>query len=54
MYGLLCALDMSVHGTRVVYDIGCLCGGLYTLDMTKSAMAQLYCTGARGHRMVWV
>ena len=38
----------------VVYGIGYPCRGLYTLGMTYSAMAQLNCTGALGHRMVWV
>ena len=41
-----------VHGG--LYGIGCPCKGLYTLGMIWSAMAQLHCTGARGHRMVWV
>ena len=33
IYELLCALDMSVHGTHIVYGVECPCGGFHTLVM---------------------
>ena len=41
IYEMLCALDMSVHGTHIVYSVECPCGGLHTLVMGLSAVAQI-------------
>ena len=44
---MLCALDMSVHNTHIVYVVECPCRGLHTLVMGLSAVAQIalhWCT----------
>ena len=38
---MLCALDMSVHSTYIVYGVECPCRGLHTLVMGLSAVAQI-------------
>ena len=38
---MLCALDMRVHSTHIVYDVECPYKGLHTLVMGLSAMAQI-------------
>ena len=38
---MLCALDMSVHSTHIVYDVECPSRGLQTLVMGLSAVAQI-------------
>ena len=38
---MLCALDMSVHSTHIVYGVECPCRGLHTLVMGLSAVAQI-------------
>ena len=38
---MLCALDMSVHSTHIVYGVECPCRGLHTLVMALSAVAQI-------------
>ena len=47
IYEMLCALDMRVHGTHLVYKVKCPCRGLHTLGMSLSAVAQLHCIGVR-------
>ena len=53
---MLCALDMRVHGTHLVYKVKCPCRGLHTLGMSLSVVAQLHCIGVRqitiSHRCV--
>ena len=41
LHVMLCALDMSVHSTHIVYDVECPCRGLHTLVMGLSAVAQI-------------
>ena len=41
IYEMLCALDMSVHNTHIVYGVECPCRGLHTLVMGLSAVAQI-------------
>ena len=38
---MLCALDMSVHSTHIVYGVECPCRGLHTLVMGLSVVAQI-------------
>ena len=38
---MLCALDMSVHSTHIVYGVECPCRGLHTLVIGLSAVAQI-------------
>ena len=38
---MLCALDMSVHSTHIVYDVECPCRRLHTLVTGLSAVAQI-------------
>ena len=38
---MLCALDMSVHSTHIVYGVERPCRGLHTLVMGLSAVAQI-------------
>ena len=38
---MLCALDMNVHSTHIVYGVECPCRGLHTLVMGLSAVAQI-------------
>ena len=38
---MLCALDMSVHNTHIVYGVECPYRGLHTLVMGLSAVAQI-------------
>ena len=38
---MLCALDMSVHSTHMVYSVECSCRGLHTLVIGLSAVAQI-------------
>ena len=33
---MLCALDIRVHGTHLVYKVKCPCRGLHTLGMSLS------------------
>ena len=53
---MLCALDMSVHSTHIVYGVECPCRGLHTLVMGLSAVAQiaLHCIGAALHGCVYM
>ena len=43
IYEMLCVLDMSVHGTIIVYGVECPCRGLHTLVMGLSAVALHWC-----------
>ena len=38
---MLCALDMSVHSTHIVYGVECPCRGLHTLVMGLRAVGQI-------------
>ena len=38
---MLCALDMSVHRTHIVYGVECPSSGLHTLVMGLNAVAQI-------------
>ena len=38
---MLCALDMSLPSTHIVYGVECPCRGLHTLVMGLSAVAQI-------------
>ena len=38
---MLCALDMSVHSTYIVYGVECPCRGFHTLVMGLSAATQI-------------
>ena len=38
---MLCALDMSVHSTHIMYDVEYPCRGLHTLVMGLSVVAQI-------------
>ena len=38
---MLCALDMSVHSTHIVYSVECPFRGLHTLVMGLSAVEQI-------------
>ena len=55
---MLCALDMRVHGTHVVYKVKCPCRGPHTLGMSLSefecsgTIALIWCT--INHRITWV
>ena len=55
---MLCALDMRVHGTHLVYKVKCPCRGLHTLGMSLSefefsgTIALHWCT--TNHRITWV
>ena len=42
---MLCALDMSVHNTHIVYGVECPCRGLHTLVMGLSVVAQIALCG---------
>ena len=55
---MLCALDMRVHGTHLVYKAKYPCRGLHTLGMSLSEfecsgiIALQWCT--KIHRITWV
>ena len=55
---MLCALDMRVHGTHVVYKVKCPCRGPHTLGMSLSefecsdTIALIWCM--TNHRITWV
>ena len=55
---MLCALDMRVHGTPLVYKVKCPCRGLHTLGMSLSefecsaTIALHWCT--KNHHITWV
>ena len=38
---MLCALDMSVHSSHIMYGVEYPCRGLHTLVMGLSAVAQI-------------
>ena len=38
---MLCALDMSVYSTHIVYGVECPCRGFHTLVMGLSAVEQI-------------
>ena len=55
---MLCALDMRVHGTHLVYKVKCPCRCLHTLGMSLS---ESECNGTfalhwcmTNHRITWV
>ena len=57
MYEMLCALDMSVHSTRIVYGVECHCRGLHTLVMGLSAVTQIalhWCAVTPHYMGTWV
>ena len=54
----MCALDMRVHGTHLVYKLKCPCSGLHTLSMSLS---EFKCSGTialhwckKNHCITWV
>ena len=55
---MLCALDMRVQGTHLVYKVKCPCRGLHALGMSLSefecsgTIALQLCT--KNHRITWV
>ena len=51
---MLCALDMSVHSTHIMYGVECPFRGLHTLVMGLSAVAQieLHWCAVTSHYMV--
>ena len=51
---MLCALDMSVYGTHIVYGVVRQCRGLYTLVMGLSAVAQIALHWCAVTRITWV
>ena len=50
---MLCALDLSVLGTHIVYSLECPCRGLHILVMGLSAMAKvaLHWCAVKPHHM---
>ena len=51
---MLCALDMSVHSTYIVYGVECPCRGLHTLVMGLSTVAQIALHWCAVTRITWV
>ena len=51
---MLCALNMSVHSTYIVYGVECPCRGLHTLVMGLSAVAQIALHWCTVTRITWV